>query len=148
MTRAMIPMPGRGALTAAVEVYRDGEAVVVVGEGTFIQKSPFGDIEAHGRVMVRFPNDSSYNWSKARAFDRNPAAYVRNVGTLGIDDDAAHAPNLPRAWSDLVRAHMAKQHPSFERAVVVIDEPKSEESSSSSSPFPPLLIAGGSGGGG
>ena len=144
MTRALIPIPGRDA-SAAVDVYRDGEAVVVVGQATLSQSTPFGAVEAVGSVMIRFPNETAYNWSKARAFDKNQALYVRTVGTLGIDDDARRAPPLPRAWSELVRAHMAQQHPALERSVVVIDEPSRRDvanDTSPSSPFPPLLVAG------
>jgi hypothetical protein len=103
VTRALIPMPGRGsAAVVAVDVYRNGDEVVVIGEGEVHQRNPFGGGEIVGQASFKivFPDLRSYNGCKAAAFNRNRVMYARMIGVCGIDDDAEHAPALPAHLAD------------------------------------------------
>jgi hypothetical protein len=93
--RALVFVPGQGALHGAVDVYRDGEGVVVVGDGGFVKMTPRGRVECTGTFQVRFETVAAYNWAKERAFERDPVKYTKLVGMLGVDDDATNAPELP-----------------------------------------------------
>jgi hypothetical protein len=99
-TRAMVFIPGKGAFTGAVDVYRDGAKVVVVGEGSAVHQSPHGPIAMSGRFAVKFPTVQAFDWAKRKAFEKNPEKYVKLVGILGVDDDANHAPALPAVVFD------------------------------------------------
>jgi len=97
MTRALIPIPGKGTALAEVDVYQDGEGGVVVrGRVAHSRQVPHGQVTTLGQFETRFTTMEAYNWTKARAFERNPALYSRVVGILGVDDDASRAPMLPR----------------------------------------------------
>ena len=97
MTRALIPIPGKGTALAEVDVYQDGEGGVVVrGRVAHSRQVPHGQVTTTGAFETRFTTMEAYNWTKARAFERNPALYTRVVGVLGFDDDATRAPMLPR----------------------------------------------------
>lgn len=96
--RAMIFIPGQGYTSGAVDVYRDGpdgEQVVVVGKADHVRQTPHGLVSVSGDVVVRFESIQAYEWARARAFERDPARYVKLIGVLGIDDDARSAPMLP-----------------------------------------------------
>ena len=95
-TKAMIFIPGKGAFSGAVDVYRDGPKVVVVGEGAATHASPHGPITMKGRFAIAFPNVQGYNWAKQKAALKDPEKYAQLVGLLGVDDDATHAPPLPQ----------------------------------------------------
>ena len=99
-TRAMVFIPGKGAFAGAVDVYRDGAKVVVVGDGSAVHQSPHGPIAMSGRFAVKFPSVQAFDWAKRKAFEKNPEKYTRLVGILDIDDDATHAPELPAVVFD------------------------------------------------
>lgn len=98
--RAMVFIPGKGAFSGAVDVYRDGAKVVVVGDGTTVHPSPHGPIAMSGRFAVKFPSVQAFDWAKRKAFERAPEKYAQLVGVLGIDDDASTAPPLPAVLFD------------------------------------------------
>lgn len=98
MARTMVFIPGQGYTSAVADVYRDGpdgQEVVVIGKADHARQTPFGMVSVSGDVVVRFESIQAYEWARARAFERDPAKYVKLVGVLGIDDDARRAPMLP-----------------------------------------------------
>lgn len=98
MARTMVFIPGQGYTSAVADVYRDGpegEEVVVIGKADHARQTPFGMVSVSGDIVVRFESIAAYEWARARAFERDPAKYVKLIGVLGIDDDARRAPMLP-----------------------------------------------------
>jgi hypothetical protein len=93
--RSMVFVPGKGAAFGEVDVYRDGEAVVVVGAGGGVKQTPHGNVEARVTFSTRFPSIQAYEWARDRAFEKDPVRYSKIVGLLGIDDDARNAPDMP-----------------------------------------------------
>jgi hypothetical protein len=128
-------VPGRGAAAVAGDVYRDGDAVVVVVDGNVAAQTPFGAgaVQVEGRFMIRFRDEVVFDWAKSRGFDKNPALYSKLVGVLKIDDDARNAPELP----DEIRRAFANGEPLPPReqpdlSTVVVALPPRKK-------FPPLL---------
>jgi hypothetical protein len=101
--RAMVFIPGKGAGFAEVEVYRDGEAVVVVGSGGGVKQTPHGNVEGRTSFALRFPSVQAYDWARHRAFERDPVKYSKVVGLLGVDDDARQAPEVTPEVLEFVR---------------------------------------------
>lgn len=119
--KALVFVPGHGALSGAGAVYRDGDAVVVIGRIDHVRKIPVAGRPEEQRVhvgvdvMVRFPTVEAYDWAKLRMHDKDPIRYAKVVGLLNVDDDAKNAPALPEHLREGVRrnaeaaAAMAKQ---------------------------------------
>jgi hypothetical protein len=94
----MVFLPGRGAAYGAVDVYRDGDAVVLVGRVGATRRALVGRGHVHvdADVVVRMPSVAAYDAEKERAFRRHPEKYALAVGTFKtLDDDAREAPELP-----------------------------------------------------
>lgn len=97
--RVVLNIPGHGALSAAAEVYRDGEEVVVVGRVDASKKVRVGGtVEMQIPMMVfRFKTVEAYEYCRDRAAERDMLKYTRLVGIYGEDDDARQAPELPES---------------------------------------------------
>ncbi len=98
MTRALVFLPGRGAAYGAVDVYRDGEAVVMVGRVGGMRRALVGrgHVELDADVVVRVPSIAAYDAEKRRVWERHPEKYAMLVGAFqSLDDDAREAPEMP-----------------------------------------------------
>lgn len=98
MTRALVFLPGRGAVHGAVDVYRDGDAVVCVGRVGAMKRARAGKGHVHfdADVVLRFDSIAAYDAEKAALFERHPEKYALAVGAFrSLDDDARHAPEIP-----------------------------------------------------
>lgn len=122
--KALVFVPGHGALSGAGAVYRDGDAVVVVGRIDHVRKIPIPgtakDQQVHVGVdvMVRFPTVEAYDWAKMRMHDKDPIRYAKLVGLLNVDDDAHRAPALPpHLRSDVERNTKVASEMSTERQI-------------------------------
>jgi hypothetical protein len=94
--RTLVYIPGKQAVSSGVgRVFRDGDAVVVIGGLDHVQKTQMGVVEFSGNFAARFQDVETYEHVQALAFERNPALYARVVGILGVDDNARTAPQLP-----------------------------------------------------
>jgi hypothetical protein len=105
VTRALVFLPGRGAVHGAVDVYRDGDAVVCVGRVGAMRRALVGrgHVQVDADVVVRFPSVSAFDAEKARAFERHPEKYALAVGTFkSLDDDAREAPEIPERIKEAI----------------------------------------------
>lgn len=135
--KALVFVPGHGALSGAGAVYRDGDAVIVVGRIDHVRKIPIPGTKEQQHVhvgvdvQVRFPTVEAYDWAKMRMHDKDPIRYAKLVGLLNVDDDANRAPALP--------PHLRQSVADNAKAA----EEMSQQKAIAPGPMPYLLIAGG-----
>jgi len=94
--RTLVAVPGKGAIAAAGQVFRDGDEVVVVINAAARKKTPFGDIEFRTHLStVRFPSIAAYEYGRDRMAEKDMLKYTKMVGVYKKDDDARLAPEMP-----------------------------------------------------
>jgi hypothetical protein len=93
MSAALLRLPGRAL--GRVDVYRDGRAVVVVGNVEHKAENPGGHVHTRVEVSTRFETIAAFNHAKRCAVERSPLAYMKLREVLHVDDDARNAPPLP-----------------------------------------------------
>lgn len=99
--RTLVTLP-HSTVVGEVEVYRDGDAVVVVGKGSFEKDTPYGKIQTVGQGVSRFPNVEAFEFVRNRAkqmlankLKGAPAAYTQLCHKFDLDRDVSEAPQLP-----------------------------------------------------
>lgn len=97
-------LPGRGAIHGALDVYRDGEAYVVVGRVGGVRKAIEGpgNVEVGADVYARFPTEAALRAEQRREMLKDPERYARLVGAFGIDDMVDRAPELPEHLKEAI----------------------------------------------
>lgn len=99
--KALVALGGQGI--AEVDVYRDGNMVTVVGQGSFVKDTPYGKVKVAGVMTTQFETIEAFEYAQRRTFEIAAAkgqlgAYfaIRNkLMRLGFTDDARQAPPLP-----------------------------------------------------
>jgi len=101
--RTLVTLP-HSTVVGEVEVFRDGEAVVVIGKGSFEKETPYGKIQTVGQGVSRFENKKTFEFVRNRAkqllakrLAGAPAAYTKLCYKFDLDRDIDEAPPLPPA---------------------------------------------------
>jgi hypothetical protein len=101
--RTLVQLP-HSTVVAEVDVYRDGDAVVVMGKGSFEKDTPNGKIQTAISGVSRFETVAAFeatrNKAKAELAKRlagAPAHYVKLCHKFDLDRDVREAPQLPAA---------------------------------------------------
>lgn len=101
--RTLVQLP-HSSVVGEVDVYRDGEAVVVVGKGSFEKDTPTGKIQSALQGVFRFETVATFeavrNKTKQMLAQRlagAPAHYTKLCHKFDLDRDVREAPPLPQA---------------------------------------------------
>lgn len=110
--RSLVALPN-GKAAAVVEVYRDGERIVVVTKGKLERETPHGRSTTVGQAVTVCENDSTFEYMRNRAkqmlakkFERAPYVYAKLCREFGLDEPVSNAEDFATATtvSDSLRA--------------------------------------------
>jgi len=111
--RTLVTLP-HSTVVGEVEVYRDGDSVVVVGKGSFEKDTPYGKIQTVGQGVSRFETVAAFEFVRNRAkqmlatrLQGAPAAYTQLCSKFDLDRDVGEAPQLPPHLKIGIRRLMA-----------------------------------------
>jgi hypothetical protein len=92
-------IPGRGAVHGALDVYRDGEAYVLVGRVGGVRKAKEGpgNVELGADVFLRVPTRAALESELRAEMLKDPERYTRLVGAFGVDERIEDAPEIPES---------------------------------------------------
>lgn len=101
--RTLVQLP-HSTVVGEFDVYLDGDAVVVVGKGSFEKDTPHGKYQTAMQGVTRFENIATFeavrNKAKQMLAQRlagAPAAYTKLCHKFDLDRDVSEAPPLPPA---------------------------------------------------
>jgi hypothetical protein len=102
----LVTLPN-STVVGEVDVYRDGDAIIVIGKGSIEHDTPYGRIQSVGQGMSRFENVEAFEFVRNRAKAALAKKLEAKHGLLGrllytnlcdkfdLDRDVATAPQLP-----------------------------------------------------
>lgn len=101
--RTLVQLP-HSSVVGEVDVYRDGEAVVVIGKGSFEKETPHGKIQTVMQGISRFETVAAFEATRNKAKELlakrlagAPAHYTKLCHQFDLDRDVNEAPQLPPA---------------------------------------------------
>ncbi len=94
-----------GQADGVLDMYRYGDAVIIVGAGDDVRDTPYGKIRTRGAIVREYETVEAYEYERDKWFNKFPLAYTKIVGRLGVDDDARRAPPLPEDLYYLLSNH-------------------------------------------
>jgi hypothetical protein len=99
--RTLVQLP-HSSVVGEVDVYRDGEGVVVVGKGSFEKDTPNGKIRTAVQGISRFDTVAAFEATRNKAKEMlakrlagAPAHYTKLCHEFDLDRDVREAPPLP-----------------------------------------------------